>query len=445
MQLSQLIAASRRYSVGTASPYVTAVLADSPYAYYRLNDPAGSTSIADSSGNDRHVSGVNPAITFGHPAIIADSTSRSALFPGTAGISLGSTLAAAVLGHSTWSVEFTMYPDPTNGTPHAGYPIAGAASPTQRFAVQHFNNTVYTQSTVGGIKSTATSRIIKQPHHFVLCSDGTVYWNGASFSGPTNPTLNSTVGMWLGALNSGSTGFFRGRLAEISFYQTVLSPSRVTAHYSASRSYTVPAGRTFRWGMESQVADQAPAGGMNFANYFSASLTTDQAFAGTQSLNCTGNFFSAWFDNGHAYDMWAGLNSAAVRFKFRYSGTITNTLMLFQMTGKDLTGRDDTNDGMALLITTSTGLLGIPITSIPADTWHDVIYRFNRAGPVYTSLTLNETTTVTNTTTPPAAVTCQAWHQLLIGNDRAYNPAGLWLDEFEVHGSWNSPDLPSPP
>ncbi len=438
-----LVAASRRPAIATSS-YVSEVLADSPYAFYRLNESSGATTINDSSGNGRHVSGVSSNITFGHRALTTDPTGGSALFNANAGISLGSSLASAILGNSTWSVEFFCYPDPTNSTNNAGYPISGAASSTQRFAVQHFNDTVYIQSTVGGIRSTSTSKVTNQVHHFVICSDGTAYWNGATISGPTNPTLNSTVGFWIGCLNSGASGFFKGRISEVSLYQSVLSAARVTAHYNAGRQWTIPAGRTFYWDMESDFSNEQPRGAADHAYYYAASRTTAQAFAGTNSLNITGNFWSVWFNNGHSHHAWANLDSCAIRFKFRYSGTIAGTCMLFQMTGKDITGRNDTNDGMALLLSSSGLLSGaIPIASMPPDMWHDVIYRFNRAGPNYIILTVNGTTVTS--TTPPAAVTCNAWHQLLIGNDRAYNPTGLWLDNFEVHGSWNSPDLPAYP
>lgn len=444
--LFQLLAASRRGA--TQSAYVQAVLADSPYAFFRLNEAPGATTINDSSGNGRHVSGLPAGVTLGHRPLVADVSGGSASFDGTAGISLGSAFAAAILANPTWSVELTLFPAPDASTGNAGFPISGAASGTQRFAVQHFGTTLYTQSTVGGIKSTPAGKVNSQVHHLVVCSDGTAYWNGIAISGTTGPSLNNTVGFWLGCLNSGTTGFFLGRISDVSLYQSVLSPARAQAHYQASRTWSLPAGRTFRWSMESPFPETVPVGSDDRAQFDQSSvLSSAQAFAGAQSLAVSTAWAAATFDNTHNFPAWMPMSQGAFRFKFRYTGAIGGTAMLFQLTGKDRTSQNDTNDGVSCTINPTGGItfqsVNIPIANAPADQWHDLILRWRTTGSPHFVATINGTSFTS--TTPPAAATALAWHHLLIGNDRNMNTAGLWIDEFEAHASFNSPDLPAYP
>ena len=56
-------------SHGTLADFSAQVLADRPVAYYRLNEPAGSTTVLDSSGNNHHSVTVEGGVTLGVPGL----------------------------------------------------------------------------------------------------------------------------------------------------------------------------------------------------------------------------------------------------------------------------------------------------------------------------------------------------------------------------------------
>jgi hypothetical protein len=208
------------------------------------------------------------------------------------------------------------------------------------------------------------------------------------------------------------------------------------------------AARTFYWSMESNIPDQFPAGSDSTMRG-GATRVTDQAYSGSYALDCGKSIYDlAMFDNPTSSDIWASPEEGTIRLKFRYAGT--PNFMLFQITGKDVYGTDDTNDAIALsyhpagrwVLTYGYNGGGSTVTirqqpdSTHADTWTPLEIKWRTSGAPYLSLTVDGRT-VTGST-PFGATACNAWHHLLIGNDLSADPEGLWIDDFEVFDTWET-------
>jgi hypothetical protein len=227
---------------------------------------------------------------------------------------------------------------------------------------------------------------------------------------------------------------------------------------SSSVGFNVVRKRTFYWTMESEIPDEFPVGSDSSLRWGkNNNFSSDHRYQGERSLNISGGSYGlVMFDNPTSEDVWASPEEGTVRLYFRYSDQLQpgdadgNPLgMLFQITGKDITGQNDTNDGLKVMYTASTGRWSInyyfnggssniyarsnSIQTEP-DKWIFMQAKWRTSSAPYLSLTINNTTITTNT--PFGNVNCSTWHHLLIGNDLATIPTGLWIDNFEVYDYW---------
>lgn len=430
-------------AAGTVTPpevlsYVDEVLADEPIAYWRLNEtaPSGANSVVDLSGNGRHITPPGSGASWGQNGALADGSGKSVRLDGTARLQ-GPNGVATEMFDGPWTVEAWFMPTGT-----ADGIILAASNGSSAITVMRYANQVRVVAT--GIAGAVSSPAIPAWNHIVVTSAGLVYLNGVAQGGSDSGGLNTTLGFAIGGSN-GTGWLFNSRIAEVAVYGSALSAGRITAHWEAGIRWTVPSGRTFLWGMESDLPEQVPPGSDDQPLYFAASSrSTAQAFAGSYSLACASNWAAATFDNPSPAHRWMPTSEGAVRFRFRFTGSVPGGqgLMLFQITGKDIALVDDTNDGIACRYT-SAGISFQNITAAvfpAADTWHEIIcrYRLSEAGTPTQELRVNGTVYTSN-----AAVDlpeCVSWHHLLIGNDHDTIPAGLWIDEFETFGSWAGVD-----
>lgn len=209
---------------------------------------------------------------------------------------------------------------------------------------------------------------------------------------------------------------------------------------------SVHAERTFFWSMESDIPDIVPYG-TDSTMRGSAQIDKSNAFKGNSSLNCSGTTYRlAMFDNPESKHIWTGLNEGTVRLFFKYS-KITG-FMLFQITGKDITLKDDTNDAIIcsykknssqwLLTYFYNGAADSKAIKLGDNTkagvWNEMVVRWRSENDTYFfQLSINGNTAETSVKGTP---NCKAWHHLLIGNDTESVPDGLWIDNFEVYNSW---------
>lgn len=220
---------------------------------------------------------------------------------------------------------------------------------------------------------------------------------------------------------------------------------------------------TFYWSMESDEPDIYPEGSDSTPGSSSGGppaqlRSTAQAHSGEYSLDLSA---SAWlsnvFDNPTNDIVWASPDEGAMEIWFYYEGAFPGSAMLMMITGKaQKTAPElDSNDGISLRFhgtddlrmgagwkdangqwNTTTLRYKHP-TAFEPNQWHRVRAKWNRAGPETLWLQVNDQSPVTSTATlGPFEV--QAWHQLLIGNDRVIDPEALYIDDVRIWDSFDN-------
>lgn len=427
-----------------SSAYVAAVLADSPLAYWRLNDsaPSGAGSVTDFSTAGTYDATPNGGLTWDGPGSISDGLGKSVLGNGTSGyISAGSSLATTLMSSSTWTIEAWFYSSVAN----AGFIFSAASDATHRVAIQHYANRIYSSSTVGGNKSGLVSQLTGNWHHIVLTSTGALYINNVEAVGTSSAPLNSTVAATIGALNN-ATSWFNGRLADVAVYTTVLSPARIAAHWEAAHDHVLASGQTWGMTMASSVPELYTPG-----SDITGSLDNSASFADDGGVNVLevggGTFRSITFDNPTSFNQWAPFSGGTMELEFKYSGTL-GTWMLGQITGKDRLNINDTNDSIKLFINSSGGQMqynynnggtivsAAATTTLSPNTWYTARIKWRTSGTPTISITINgvEATSSTTILNP----NCLAWHHLLIGNDTNTTPTSLRIRNVKIYGSWQN-------
>lgn len=239
--------ATAHYDAGTGiDRYMTAVLADTPQAYLRLNETSGTTA-TDIGGNARVFTYTASVVTLGvtgllpgdsDKAVQIASGSPSATYPV---LSVDGTWMDA----TNWSVEFWMKTT-SGGTVASTLPWAcrddGAGN---RMWDLHMaviaDGKMSAQAWVVNTATTATSTNRLDDgvaHHVVATYDGTtlrlyvdsVLNDSAAVSGAnSNVTSEIKLGHHAGAGNLAD-----GVMDEFAYYSTALPASRIAAHYAAA-------------------------------------------------------------------------------------------------------------------------------------------------------------------------------------------------------------------
>lgn len=264
--------------------YLDEVLADSPYAFYRLDETAG-TQAADASGNARHGTYVaTPTLgaASGHPTQLGTAVA----FNGT---SQYATLAVDGFGGlltSGYTVEFWLKTAATNVVAVFGVFNDGTTTAYRlRLNVNAAGVTtigthqVFTRGEDGASGEWAFTAALHDNawHHVVIASVPTsstirhawVDGTPATVSGTnvTGSIANFTYPLTLAANNSrGTIGTFAAAtLNEVAFYPSVLSETRVQAHYTAALQVPVQGTAAAAAAMAGSVGLARPVGGLSIA------------------------------------------------------------------------------------------------------------------------------------------------------------------------------------
>jgi trimeric autotransporter adhesin len=215
---------------GGDADYPSAVLADSPVAYWRLGESSTSDAMADEMGvHNGTYSGGTLGVT---GAITGDSD--TAYTPGASGY--GSSAHASALGLSfPFSIEFLFKHTLTtnvilvekNG--NAGISVQRSGS---NLLIMNLGGTGS-----GNRVSTNSGWNNGDWHHCVFVADPSgggnkVYIDAIDDTGDdNNAAINTSVGSWLIGSRSGTFGY-EGTLDEVALYNYALSPARIAAHYA---------------------------------------------------------------------------------------------------------------------------------------------------------------------------------------------------------------------
>ena len=244
---------------GTAVPFASAVLADSPTLFWRLDETAGTIAV-DSSGNNSTGTEVG-APTQGSSGVLA-TDSDSAL--GLNGTSQSAYSNLSYNNPTTFSIEMWFKTTTTTGGRLIGFSNQQNTTSTaaDRQIYMANNGQLYF-----GVYTGAT-KVITSPlsyndgtSHQVVATLGAggmfLYVDGALVASDTSPTTpQNYIGYWrvednIGAWPGASTSYyFKGTIGQLAVYPTALSLQRVQVHYCAGAnanclSTTFPASASF--------------------------------------------------------------------------------------------------------------------------------------------------------------------------------------------------------
>lgn len=229
-------------TASSATGYQATILADTPIAYYRLNNLEG-TVVDDYSGNafagTTHASPTLGVTTLLTDAADAGDKAMTFAVASSQYISLPTTLIPTGSGHA-WSIEgwceVTSLPAATWSTIAAmgsrslqqmGGIFINNNAGVHKFALSTFSGDIFSSGTV------STSTI----YHVVGTYDGTstrLYVNGSLVAGPTNFTVSLGTGFaQISSDNPTPADFFDGTIDEVAFYNYALSSTQVSAHHAA--------------------------------------------------------------------------------------------------------------------------------------------------------------------------------------------------------------------
>lgn len=222
-----------------APTYSDVVLEDSPVSYWRLGESSGVTAVDEQGVND---GGYTNTPTLGVTGAIADDADTAVSFDGsTEYVHLG----AALSGDTTYSLECWFKTGYTGGTSQYFFSFGNSGNINHLIALYINAST----DTLGWWTKDGTTNLFKDDtgstvnddnwHHVVgtrdgdtmkLYLDGSLLWtiNGSSQGAST---INRGA---IGALaRTTHSNYFEGEVDEAAVYDTVLSATRVSAHYDA--------------------------------------------------------------------------------------------------------------------------------------------------------------------------------------------------------------------
>lgn len=258
------------YQWQTCPSYSSAVIADAPVAYWRLNDPSGTTA-TDSSGNGHNGTYSNVTLNATGALSSCDPTNAAGGFNGSSSYVSNSTNVGGFTLTTPFSVEAWFY-TPSPGTEETlvanAYSTAGwnlRLSPSGD--ANHIRFALLTSgSAYRYVDSTATVSA-SQWHHVVATYDGSnsptsglkIYLDGTDVTGSivnagTLSTITTSNPVYLGRDNYSTPHYFNGSIDEVALFGSALSAARVQAHYqtgtaafadvsgATASTFTVPSG-----------------------------------------------------------------------------------------------------------------------------------------------------------------------------------------------------------
>lgn len=257
--------------------YKSAVLADAPTAYWRLDEPSGTTA-ADSSGN-AHTGTITGTVTLAQGGALQSDTNQAMVFDGTTGF----ISATAFNWPTTLTLEAWIRTRTTALVPILSNRLVGGAGSylavTAAGKLQYLNSSGSPTTTVG---TTAIADGV--PHHVAVTVAGNavvLYVDGTQDVAATqtgNAAFNQAL--FLGKDLVSPATFFPDLLDDVAIYSTTLSAARILAHYNAALAKSlvgtvalIPAAAVGA----SDVVSRVLIGAGRSANHVRLSALADQA------------------------------------------------------------------------------------------------------------------------------------------------------------------------
>lgn len=247
-----------------AAGYAAVVMADTPIAYYRLNESSMANPLVmkDSSGNGRHGTFTGTG-TAGMPSLVSDSDTAALSVPssGIGTVPYDAWMNPTLMTHEAWVKPNTV---------GAGTRVIGGrtsldsfSNPNayQMFAYQVGNKwgmSVRGTGNPGDAIESVGSAEVDKVQHIVATYDGTwgrLYVNGTLAASVAIATTLRGVNLPLAIGACGIPGYgFAGVVDEYAVYDQALSPERIAAHYNAGRGTPAATTVTGTTAVEGEVA-----------------------------------------------------------------------------------------------------------------------------------------------------------------------------------------------
>lgn len=222
--------------------YSAEVLADSPLAYYRLGEASGTT-MTDSSGNGRNGSHVSSPTLGSTSLLVGDANTAVTYSSGK----YSETTSATWMDASSFSVDALIKPTAVSGTQTIASRYDGGdsgsftvSSWTLRLDGNKLACYIFSGASFG-VATQSTTLTAGTTYHVGATYDGTtgaitVYVNGTSVGTGTRTSMNSPVTRPFRISRSGNsaTESFAGVIDEVAYYGSVLTGTRMAAHYTAA-------------------------------------------------------------------------------------------------------------------------------------------------------------------------------------------------------------------
>ena len=207
--------------------------------YWKLNEPAGSTTVADATGNS-HTGTASGGVTFGYSAAMT-TLDGSASFDGVNGkitVPYDASLNPNLLTFETWAKV-----EGGEGTYRSPITSRGSATGYMFYAedTDVWGYWVGTGSTWGALRSNVSVEI-GQWVHLAGTHDGTTqnfYINGnlvASTTSSYAPNTNANVNIGAGG-SSGTNYFFNGKIGNVAVLNQALDAQSIADHYNSASRY----------------------------------------------------------------------------------------------------------------------------------------------------------------------------------------------------------------
>jgi hypothetical protein len=227
------LSASRIAAHAAAATYAAATAFTSPAGYWRLGDPAGSTTAADASPTG-DAGTVHGTVTFGQPgAIGTDPNHASAAFDGSSGfIDLGNPTA---LQSNSGTVTAWVKTTSTD----SGYHAIAIKWYAYGLFVQDGDLVTYDWST-NTEHNSGIDVADGQWHQVALTYQSgvengtTLYVDGAPVATTTITTANQSNDALIGSGSTSGVEYFAGNIDDVAFYPNILTGSQVAQLYGAA-------------------------------------------------------------------------------------------------------------------------------------------------------------------------------------------------------------------
>ncbi len=265
-----------------SSAYETAVLADSPAVYYRLNETSGTTA-SDDSGNGNAGTYAASGITYAATGALASDTDTAISTSGGTAIPVSAGGSFLPSGSTSRTAEIWAKTSQTGRYFMSWGPTSGDAAGSQ-FNIYLISATSLEVYTGAGQAAQVTSPIPLNDnawHMYDFVYDGTYitfYIDGQQVIADNVGTLTTQTGSGLQIGNTTGATALTGSIDEPAIYPSALTATRINAHWRAATTGTsCPSAASSGYG-GTIVADSPLA-------YYQMSETSGSAMADT-SGNC---------------------------------------------------------------------------------------------------------------------------------------------------------------